>query len=137
MNTWKVFDFIFFPRGGTLYLQYQIKSTVKIKKIEINRYAKRQGEKKQSCPKMYIFIQDESVMENLLNRRTRPYNEYKKTIIPKVLDSISKTDPDLFERIKNLKWGWDRYCGCSMCPCSPGFIGEGEYYESTDIYVTI
>lgn len=109
---------------------------MQIKEIKIQRYSRRRGEKKQSCPKMYIFIQDESVMENLLNRRTRPYNEYKKTIIPKVLESISKTDPDLFERIKDLKWGWDRYCGCS-CPCSPGFIGEGGYYESTDIYVTI
>lgn len=110
---------------------------MQIKEIKINRYARRRGEKKQSCPKMYIFIESESIMENLQNRRTRPYNEYKKTIIPKVLESISKTDPDLFGRIKDLKWGWDRYCGCSMCPCSPGFIGEGGYYESTDIYVTI
>ena len=110
---------------------------MQIKEIKIKRYSSRQGEKKQSSPKMYIFIENESVMENLQNRRTRPYNEYKKLIIPKVMESISKTHPDLFERIRDIKWGWDRYCGCSMCPCSPGFIGEGAYYESTDIYVTI
>ena len=110
---------------------------MEIKEIKIKRYAKRQGEKKQSCPKMYLFINDETVIENLINRRNRPYNEYKKLIIPKVMESISKTDPDLFQRLKDVKWGWDRYCGCSVCPCSPGFIGEGAYHEPTDIYVTI
>ena len=110
---------------------------MEIKEIKINRYAKRQGEKKQSSPKMYLFINNETVIENLINRRNRPYNEYKKLIIPKVMESISKTDPELFERIKDVKWGWDRHCGCSMCPCSPGFIGEGAYHEPTDIYVTI
>lgn len=110
---------------------------MQIKEIQIKQDVRRRGEKKSSCPKMYIFIHDETIRENLLNRRTRPYNEYKKHIIPKVMESISKTHPQLFARIKDVKWGWDRYCGCQSCPCSPGFVGEGAYYESTDIYVTI
>ena len=46
-------------------------------------------------------------------------------------------DPDLFANIKDLKWGWDKNCGCSGCPCSPGFIGKGNIYLTTDIFVTI
>jgi hypothetical protein len=128
---------IFFYQELESYF-YNIKPTnMQIQEIKINLNPRRQGEKKQTSPKMYLYINNESLVENLINRRNRPYNEYKKLIIPKVMESISKTHPELFARIKNVKWGWDRYCGCSMCPCSPGFIGEGAHYEPTDIYVTI
>lgn len=108
---------------------------MKIQKIETNE-SRRRGEKKMNAPKMYIFIENESIAENLVNRRNRPYTEYKKQIIPEVMKSLSKNQPEVFERIKDVKWGWDKNCGCSGCPCSPGFIGEGTYYP-IDIYVTI
>ena len=110
---------------------------MKIQKIEILRDKKRWGEKKRYSPKMYIFIENENVMDNLVNRRNRPYTEYKKQIIPEVMNIISKKHPEVFERIKDVKWGWDKNCGCSGCPCSPGFIGAEVNYEPIDIYVTI
>jgi hypothetical protein len=110
---------------------------MEIQKIEIRRDGRRFKEKKKSSPKIYIFIENETLMRNLMNRRDRPYKTYKEHIIPDVMDSISKTDPNLFERIKDVNWHWDKNCGCSLCPCSPGFIGEGAYSEPSDIYVTI
>lgn len=36
--------------------------------------------------------------------------------LQKVVSIIKKIYPD-----KEFKVTWDRYCGCSMCPCSPGY----------------
>jgi hypothetical protein len=110
---------------------------MQIKKIQINPNVRRKGEKSPYAPKIYVHIENESILENLMNRRERTYTEYKKQVLPKVLETISQMDPDLFASIKDLKWGWDKNCGCSGCPCSPGFIGKGNIYLTTDIFVTI
>ena len=110
-----------------------------IKKIEIKRTnrADRKGERNPWSPKLYLFIGNESIIENVINRRTRPYTEYKKQVLPKVMDSIRETDPDLYDKLKNVQWAWDRYNGCSVCPCSPGFYAKNRKNEFVDIFVTI
>lgn len=65
-------------------------------------------------PVIYFWPSKESVLENLENRRNRPYKEWKK-LIPEVLKQLNIVDP-------GYKWTWNQYAGCSMCPCSPGFV---------------
>lgn len=96
----------------------------------------RKGERNPMAPKMYISIKRESLVENLLNRRNRPYSEYKKHIIPKVMEVIQTQDPALYDKLKDSKWSWDKNNGCSMCPCSPGFVVKG-INETVDIFVDI
>lgn len=69
--------------------------------------------KKSFKPIIYFSIDKESVLENLKNRRSRPYQEYKK-LIPEALKQLNLENP-------GYKWTWNAKAGCSMCPCSPGF----------------
>lgn len=65
-----------------------------------------------------VFIDfGENVWEHLQNRRNRPYN----TLKPLVLAALRDSD------VPVNKLRWSRYAGCSMCPCSGGFIIEGSY----------
>lgn len=96
----------------------------------------RGGEPKKYKDKIYIHVANESILENLIKRTQRPYQFYKKIILPKVFDSIKATHPHLYDQIRLQKWGWSQSCGCSMCPCSPGFIGDGEN-NATDIFVKV
>lgn len=74
--------------------------------------------------RMYFDPVGENVIENLVARRFRPHNEYRKVA------------GDIFEKIgldPEMKFHWDRYAGCAMCPCSPGFVLEGDFNH--DIWV--
>lgn len=62
-------------------------------------------------PRMYISIKDESILDNLANRKRRPYNVYKTMIHDSLLSQIFDLG----------KLQWSQYAGCS-CPCSPGFV---------------
>ena len=66
--------------------------------------------------RVYIFPKGENLVENLINRRTRPYTEYRKQVMPDVLEAMGLP--------RDTKVKWSRYAGCS-CPCSPGFIVPG------------
>jgi hypothetical protein len=89
----------------------------------------------QSKTRIYFRIEDETVMENFVNRRTRPYNEYRK-LIPQALKQLGLSP----EQISNMKFSWSKKAGCTMCPCSPGFIVEVGYNEKlngNNVWVTI
>lgn len=96
----------------------------------------RYGERNRLSPKMYIQINNESIIDNLRNRRTRPYADYKKHLLPKALEIIREQDPALYERMKDAKWSWDKHCGCTVCPCSPGFVAKN-INQPVDIWVKI
>ena len=66
--------------------------------------------------RVYIFPKGENLVENLINRRTRPYTEYRKQVMPDVLEAMGLP--------RDTKVKWSRYAGCS-CPCSPRFIVPG------------
>ena len=84
------------------------------------------------APRLY-FSNDgsETVLENLVNRRNRPYQFYRKEFMPG-LTSILR---DL--GVKILKARWSQKAGCS-CGCSPGFILEVADYSNNpyNIWVT-
>lgn len=84
----------------------------------------RHGEPKKNRDKIYIWIKDETIIENLQNRRNRPYKDYKREVIPQLMEWIKDKKPTVYELLKWVRWGWDQHCGCSMCPCSPGFVGD-------------
>ena len=87
-----------------------------------------------NAPRMYVST-DESfdVIEDLMNRRNRPYAFWRKAIRKAIASSIIDLE----------KMAWSQTAGCS-CPCSPGFVLEsqfidldGEFFRYFDIWVTL
>ncbi len=79
--------------------------------------------------KMRVFFtpKGETIMENFLGgRHNRPYKEYRKFL------------PEVFEQMgvpADTTASWSQKAGCSMCPCSPGFVLSHRSYSA--IWVTI
>ena len=82
---------------------------MKATKIDVRRSSGKRS-------RVYIFPKGESLIENLMNRKGRPYNEYRKQVMPDVLEAMGLP--------RDTKVKWSQYAGCS-CPCSPGFIVPG------------
>ena len=85
-------------------------------------WSERKGEPFRDSNKAYIWVDGESVLENLMNRRSRPYKFYQEEILPTILREIDAKHPEYQIDTNAKNWGWRSKCGCSMCPCSPGFI---------------
>ena len=102
--------------------------------VKIESYTQRKDEPYKNKNKLYIFP-SETIWENLENRKSRPHTEWKKEVIPLVMDWLKKKMPNHYETLKDNKWGWRQNCGCSMCPCSPGFISDTD--GNISIYVDI
>jgi hypothetical protein len=102
--------------------------TFKITKLTIRKNEGRNGEPHKKRDKIYIFINNETILENLVNRRTRPFQVYKKEIIPLLMEELKTKHPDTYIHVKGIRWSWNQSCGCSMCPCSPGFVGDANKY---------
>lgn len=81
--------------------------------------------------RIYFSVQGETIYENLINRHDRPHKVYRTMIVP-ALKQLGYT----YEEIQSLKFRWNQKAGCS-CPCSPGFLVEGEALKDKDIWVTI
>ena len=63
-----------------------------------------------------VFVEscsEETVLEQLFNRKDRPHAEWRKTVIPEVLKELNLS--------ADTKVRWSQYAGCT-CPCSPAFI---------------
>lgn len=85
-------------------------------------------------PRIYVSPEGETLRENLLEggRYNRPYKLYKAEVLPQLFRVLALND---------IKVGWSKKAGCTMCPCSPGFIvKEGNvpfdiWVDVTDKYV--
>lgn len=99
-------------------------NTMKIKSFSIEKEYNRKGEPHKHKNKMYIFPSGETLLENLENRRSRPYQVYKKEVIPMLMTKLEKKYPQHYKELKEAKWSWNKNCGCSSCPCSPGFVSD-------------
>lgn len=86
-------------------------------------------------PRLYVSTSGESLLENLVNRSTRPVNVWGKAVraAMKTLELPGKI-------------GWYVKAGCSMCPCSPGFVwtgapaldfGDGYAHTRYDVWVEL
>ena len=79
-----------------------------------------------AAPRMYVSIEDETLMSNLENRKRRPYNVYKSMIHSSGLAGV----------LDISKLSWSQHAGCS-CPCSPGFILKSQlvtFDDSSSMY---
>lgn len=85
-------------------------------------------------PRVYVSVADESLAENLENRRNRPVKVYR-DIVKQALQEVE---------IGAEKLLWSQYAGCT-CACSPGFVlttggysfGYMDEYERCEIWVTV
>ena len=80
-----------------------------------------------SKTRIYVWPKGESLLDNLQNRKTRPYSVFRKEVIPAVLAQLNLPS--------DVKVKWSQYAGCS-CPCSPGFIVASGHYRH-DVHVTV
>ena len=90
-----------------------------------------------SAARVYVRVGDFNVLEDLQNRRRRPYTEFRKFIEGVVWPALGWQDTA-------PKLGWRQNAGCSMCPCSPGFVVQATHWVPIeaigpyfDIWVTI
>ena len=95
-------------------------------KVTLESYSDRKREPYKYRNKMYVWVSGESVMDNLMNRRDRPHTFYKKEIVPLIMEMIKEQNSEAYEKLKEQQWGWRQKCGCAMCPCSPGFVSDGD-----------
>ena len=81
-------------------------------------------------PKIYIWPEGESLLDNLMNRNSRPIKAYRKAM-ESALDSMGVDRSKLYIK-------WSQKAGCS-CGCSPGFIVNGWDLKlhQKDLYVTV
>jgi hypothetical protein len=106
--------------------------TIKDISVKVESYHVRRAEPLKRRNKMYIHP-TETILENLENRRSRPYTTWKKEIIPLVMEWLKINMPNHYDELKDSKWGWNRNCGCSMCPCSPGFVSDNDGYITIQV----
>ena len=92
---------------------------------------KKYGERPLTKVRMFIHWKNESVMDSLYRRQLGPHRFYRTLILP---DALRKLNLPVETKAK-----WNKYAGCSACPCSPGFLldlhPDEVGYEA--IYVTI
>ncbi len=94
---------------------------------------KRERSYKLSClfppskPRVYLWPEDESVMDNFFRRWARPVKAYRE-VMPAVLKKAGLED--------TVKFRWSQKAGCS-CGCSPGFILQMSKYSNFDIHADI
>ena len=81
-------------------------------------------------PKIYIWPEGETLLDNIMNRNSRPIKAYRKAM-ESALDSME------IDRSK-LDIKWSRRAGCG-CGCSPGFIVNGWDVKlpHKDLHVTV
>ena len=90
-----------------------------------------------SAPRIYVHFGDFNLVEDLMNRTRRPYTEYRKFIESVVWPTLG------WDTIAP-KIGWRKNAGCNMCPCSPGFVVQSDFWrpverigEHFDMWITI
>ena len=99
------------------------------KEIEVKK--RLQSGRMANKPRIYVFPKGETILQHLENRRDRPYTAYRKEVIPTVLAQLGLPE--------DTRVRWSQRAGCTMCPCSPGFIVEGypRGLSREDVYVTV
>ena len=85
-----------------------------------------------SKTRIYVWPKDESVMENLTNRRDRPVEVWR----PIALAAANMCGLHPKGRTVAEVIAWSQKAGCS-CGCSPGFIVKGPWRPGFDIHVTV
>ena len=80
--------------------------------------------------RVYIWPEGETVIQNLMARRSRPLNEYRGLL----REAFRKMDVDQ----SRVTYRWSQKAGCG-CGCSPGFIVDGwdPALDGKDVHVSV
>ena len=101
--------------------------------IKVERILREEERSKKG--KIYFFVKEEGLIENLMFRRERPYKEYRK-LLRRVLEEVRAQGKFFVPENVDMKLiKWNQKAGCS-CGCSPGFVIDDFLYR-TAVYVTI
>ena len=73
-------------------------------------------------PRIYVHHDDETLEEHFTNRRFRPTAIYRKA----ALEAMRNAGFDM----EGSDMHWSATAGCTMCPCSPGFVVETKFIRS-------
>lgn len=107
---------------------------LKIETVTVNKHehmqAYRRNAHAHAKARVYFWPKGETIVQNLLERHARPYNEYRKLMD----EVIARAGLDEWRKLERASWS--QYAGCS-CPCSPGFVLEGEGMRGFDIHVDV
>jgi hypothetical protein len=98
-----------------------IKAEIKINERTLPRGA-RSADFRQHIQKTRVYFDHsgENILENLAFRRNRPVDLYKM--------GLDRT----------TKFRWSIHAGCTMCPCSPGFLCDADVGNGKrDVWVTL
>lgn len=100
--------------------------------VEISENRHRGGGRAGNRGVIYIWQKGESIADNLIYRRARPYTVWRKQVLPLLVEK--------YPYLAKFKFSWSQRAGCS-CPCSPGFIvvpKDGNFgWWDTNLHVTI
>lgn len=88
-----------------------------ITKVEFIKRNEPERREYYSHSRVYIWPKGETILENLVERRTRPYNKWR----PLVLQALQENG------VSVRKLTWSQKAGC-VCGCSPGFIVHTNSY---------
>lgn len=80
--------------------------------------------------RVYVWPQGESLIDNLVNRRSRPINDFRSA----AYRALSGMGVDLTK--VDMKWSQKAGCGCG---CSPGFVIDGfdPKIDGFDVHVDV
>ena len=91
----------------------------------------RPGRSQNHKTRIFFWPEGENVFEQLESRHMRPMQAWRK-MVPSVLEQLNVSPNKVTIR-------WSNKAGCSMCPCSPGFIVDGwdENLSGHDVHVKV
>ncbi len=104
----------------------------KILKVEVHHrampksYERRELKSYNSKPRLYFHHVGENVFDQLISRHFRPQQLYRH-FLPEVFRQVQLPEGTTAK--------WSQNAGCSMCPCSPGFIIETTMAGHFDVWV--
>lgn len=103
---------------------------MKVTKVDVRP----NSERRTSRTRIYVFPK-ENVLENLMNRFSRPSKAYK-ALLPNIF-AEAFPDLDAESRAKMIKKTfWNQRAGCG-CGCSPGFVINGGWSYGKEVYVDV
>ena len=85
---------------------------------------------------IHVHVKNEDITDEIKNRHTRPYTQWKKNLLPLAAKLIF----DETGLIMGSNINWNQRLGCS-CPCSPGFktslYDEEGKQDAWTVWITI
>jgi hypothetical protein len=81
-----------------------------------------------SKPRIYVSVAGDTLLDSLAARGTRPPKQFRTLAVPAALAALGLA--------ADTRVTFSHYAGCSMCPCSPGYIVEDKS-KRADVWVTL